>query len=375
MKIINVKEDLRDNKKTNSHQEYELYQKLIKEISHENFISCRNLFRFLLGSLGLYEYHMLVNAGYYEDESKQKDTEFLNKLNEEMAEQQETKKIYGGFDGSGNYYMTIEDAKKIKNKFGLFYINLSATKKMTKQKKANHETETFSHKPQIDKHSQSICNQFRRKIQEEFKDENNRSKNNNAYLDYIDLLLLKKKKNENKKQYMRDKLKEEQTETYPFRPTTLEYVREGETLAYERDPVKRFNDLYDLGKALNRKRKDKAIAEIELDSQAAECTFKPKTGNIETEFGEKFFDEVYDNSYKMYFDRLENGRFERKVKDAVHSREEFPKELDARRKGLSTGFNSAQKTYNRQTLDSESEDRSNRLNRWRTTAVGNRCKR
>jgi hypothetical protein len=102
---------------------------------------------------------------------------------------------YGAFDSNGNYLVTIEKAKLINKDYQLFYVNYISNQ--GKSKNINYDNTQFNSeatfKPQIDKKSNKLYNEYRRKVLEDPNSSNNSVKN---HLDYIDKLIMKKRKKE-----------------------------------------------------------------------------------------------------------------------------------------------------------------------------------
>lgn len=90
----------------------------------------------------------------------------------------------------------------------------------------------------------------------------------------------------------------------------------------EHSRIDRFENLHKNGTKHIQNKKDRAKEEIEVEKNAKECTHKPLITNEIIDFNQKTnaFDQ---SSYHTFFDRLKKGRFERKQKDIIHSREPF----------------------------------------------------
>jgi len=114
-------------------------------------------------------------------------------------------------------------------------------------------------------------------------------------------------------------------EDYPIRSDTLKSTSD------QGRKMKVWEKLYKIGVQIVSNRKDVPKENIEVIINGKECSFRPNTEKpfiAEVDLKEN----IYDESYEILYNRLRNGRTERKVKDAVHEKWEFPDEYYEYRK-------------------------------------------
>jgi len=98
------------------------------------------------------------------------------------------------------------------------------------------------------------------------------------------------------------------------------------------DRSHRWDKLYKMGIQIISNKKDKHRDEIDKDLYEKHCTFQPnmdKTKEPHKDDGKHTNDIYNEKSYELLYSRLKNGRDERKIKDSIHERGDFPEELQA----------------------------------------------
>lgn len=147
-----------------------------------------------------------VSNNYNNDNKSDKNVGFIidknviEKINAELKSKIILSKKYGGYDDANNYIITFEQSKKIHKDFLCFSTNWYKSIRNNKNKNKeidNLATESITFKPKINAKSAKIGEEYRRKVinalDAELKDKKNQNSNN---LDYIEILNLKKKKQE-----------------------------------------------------------------------------------------------------------------------------------------------------------------------------------
>jgi len=133
-------------------------------------------------------------------------------------------------------------------------------------------------------------------------------------MDYIKVLLIKKKKREKLTAKRREENESKELVECSFRPkVNSEYPTE-----QPRD--NRFETLYKVGTKHLQVRKDKPKEEYEIEANGKECTHKPNITKESFDYSQSTvsFD---DESHHSYFDRTKTGRLQKKLKEIIHSRE------------------------------------------------------
>ena len=88
--------------------------------------------------------------------------------------------------------------------------------------------------------------------------------------------------------------------------------------------MKVWEKLYKSGLQIISNKKDMSRDDIDVILNGKECSFRP---NIEKLLlSDEIKDNIYGESYEMHYNRLKNGRTERKVKESVHEKWEYPEE-------------------------------------------------
>lgn len=128
------------------------------------------------------------------------DKNLIDKINSELKSKIILSKKYGGYDDANNFIITFEQSKKIHKDFLCFSTNWYKSIRNIKNKAKEIESlaaESTTFKPKINPKSAKIGEEYRRKIISELdiemKNRNNQNLNN---LDYIEILNLKKKRQE-----------------------------------------------------------------------------------------------------------------------------------------------------------------------------------
>jgi len=111
-------------------------------------------------------------------------------------------KKYVGFDENNNLIVNIDMAKLIHKDFNFLNVNHSSYNSELFKKKLPENSVKLTFKPETNKNSDKLSNNFRNKIQKDVDPNNEISeshydeKKSTLKMDYINLLLIKKKKRE-----------------------------------------------------------------------------------------------------------------------------------------------------------------------------------
>lgn len=256
-----------------------------------------------------------------------------NDINNKIA----TKTKYGAFDEHNNFMIPLDKAKVINKEFSIFYINFMnrkahLTKRVQKKNNSNSFSAQATYKPQINENSNRIYNEYRNKILDLNNPEeiNSKKDKEKGIMEYIDKLIVKKKKKENMYAKMKEEINEKEMEGCTFKPKINEdYHLTKEGIEVD-DRTDRWDKLYKTGIQIISSKKDKSKDIIEVELYGKECTFRPK---IYTEQpikeDSKIHNDIYnEKSYELLYNRLKKGRLERYIKESVHERGEFPPQLD-----------------------------------------------
>jgi hypothetical protein len=144
-------------------QEKKLILNIINELKDENDnIKKNDLYIFIISILNCYKY-------YQYSKKKGRSKEDIEALGKELEAKIVRQMKYGGLDGENNYIITYEKERLISKDFKIFYINYSnssstSAKKISLQK---HKEENLTFKPTINPNSEKLCNEYRRKINNE----------------------------------------------------------------------------------------------------------------------------------------------------------------------------------------------------------------
>lgn len=96
--------------------------------------------------------------------------------------------------------------------------------------------------------------------------------------------------------------------------------------------MKVWEKLYKSGLQIVSNKKELSRDEIDVILNGKECSFRP---NIDKPIiVDERKDDIYGDSYEMHYNRLKNGRTERKVRDSVHEKWEYPNEYYEYRKEI-----------------------------------------
>jgi len=247
----------------------------------------------------------------------------LNKSNEEICSKMKESKKYVGFDENNNLIVNIDMAKLIHKDFNFLNVNHSSYNSELFKKKLPENSVKLTFKPETNKNSDKLSNNFRNKIQKDVDPNNEISeshydeKKSTLKMDYINLLLIKKKKREKIMAKKKEEEEHKELDYCTFSPKILEYILE--------QPRKdRFDTLFKMGTRVNQNRKDRPRAEIEVEKNGKECTFKPNLV-IDLPAATSFpKEEDFEHfSYQYFYHRLKLARLEHRLKEIIHSREPF----------------------------------------------------
>jgi hypothetical protein len=208
-------------------------KKLVGEVfealkDSEAFVNVDHLFIFILAIINLYEYYLyssykkspqerrkeepVKEANNYvnmKNKSKQLQKvkldklEVIAKINSDINNKIVNQTKYGAFDESNNFLIPLDNAKVINRDFKIFCVNFMNVKTSNKNKKDKKDsTTTITFKPQINENSNKLSEEFRKKILTDLNNSEDNSGNNakkdkdKTHLEYIDKLIMKRKKKE-----------------------------------------------------------------------------------------------------------------------------------------------------------------------------------
>jgi hypothetical protein len=194
----------------------EIYENLKED---DNNIKISNLKKFLYCIVGLYNYILfkefcnanpnefknIINNNNNNNENEDNYDEIIIKQNEEIEnnidKNNNNNNKYISYDQNKNIIYTLKNSKNIKKDFNLFSINFSQNRiKKNPSSIPNNEKNLFI--PNINKNSEQMSQKFREKIFNNNPDIidsnsnpiNNTEKNNNEKMNYINKILMQRKK-------------------------------------------------------------------------------------------------------------------------------------------------------------------------------------
>jgi len=302
-----------------------------------------HLFLIVLSVINLYEYYLYSSykiANKNLDEKKEEKPkpkinkeEVLAKISTEVDAKIVKNGRYVGFDQEGNLLITFPKAKMINRDFNLFYINFmtgSAVNLSKKPETASSDNEMF--KPKINENSEKLYDQYRKRVYDLENSNENLHKNQDKkenHTEYIDKLILKKKKQEKVNAKIKQEFKDKELEGCSFQPKINDDYKPDKELIEVEDRSNRWEKLHKMGIQIITNKKDKPRNDIDHEIHGKECTFKPKDQHQPIKEHKKIKNDIYtEKSYELLYSRLKGGRVERLIKDSVHQRGEFPQEID-----------------------------------------------
>ena len=304
--IVHNEEDGQNNKDT--FHEKELCSKIFSELSSDESASpikirAYDLLTFMTCVIGLYKYHLLYkksNKNQFKNIKLEKaNDEIKTALSDIEAQVQNgiqrehsdepglQKKDFCQLDLHNNNELLITDnqSKKIKNKFGILYLNMSVNnslqrKNMTSNRRDD-EIMKYSFKPEINKNSQDIYAEYLIKMNEFDPDRGQgvQQSKHEERMAYIDRLLMKKKKKETENNKIKLELLEKEMENCTFKPQlqlTSDYYKglnKDETPSGTKG--KRYEQLFQMGTQKILEKKDVDSVEVDFNKYGNECTFEP----------------------------------------------------------------------------------------------------
>jgi hypothetical protein len=194
----------------------------------EGLVNADHLFIFILAVINLYEYYLYLSYkkspqerrkeetvkevnNYVSMKNKSKQAQKLNmdktevmaKINLDINNKIVNQTKYGAFDENNNFLIPLDKAKIINRDFKIFYVNFMNVKALNKNKKEKKDTTTtITFKPQINENSNKLSEEFRKKILTDLNNSEDNTGNNikkdkdKTHLEYIDKLIMKRKKKE-----------------------------------------------------------------------------------------------------------------------------------------------------------------------------------
>ena len=271
------------NENLNSQDEKSKESKLITELwsilkSDEDNIAPEDLFLFLLCVLNLYEFYLISKSHSkttnLDDHTKETFNFNLDrvvsveKINAEINNRICSPKKYGGKDVEKNFVVNFNHAKAINRDFNIFYVNRSnQLLNENKQKKALSLTNTQQNfKPSIDLKSEKLSNEYRKKIISDIPENYDTSKKS-----YVDILMLKKKMNQNKNMKQLEENIKKELDLCTFSPQINKNIK-----IKNYDVTNRIDFLYRQGTAkIIKSPSSRSKEEIEINKNSKEYTFRP----------------------------------------------------------------------------------------------------
>ena len=324
----------------------EIYENLKED---DNNIKISNLKKFLYCIVGLYNYILFkefCNANPNEfkniinnnnnNENEDNYDEIIIKQNEEIEnnidKNNNNNNKYISYDQNKNIIYTLKNSKNIKKDFNLFSINFSQNRiKKNPSSIPNNEKNLFI--PNINKNSEQMSQKFREKIFNNNPDIidsnsnpiNNTEKNNNEKMNYINKILMQRKKRLAENEKIREENLKKEMEQCTFKPK----INNVASVVLKPRGANRIEELYHKGSEKEKKRKNKTSDEVDFDKNQKEYTFHPNIDNIPIDNNNiNFKNDIHgDRSYRLYYERIRNGRMEQLVKDAINDRYELDEVL------------------------------------------------
>jgi len=277
-------------------------------------------------------------------------TKALETINEENIKQITKSRKFVGFNNSDNVIISLQMSKIIQKEFSLLSLNY-VNGKYQFNNNPNHNLEgksttsgnnvnTLTFKPVTNQNSNILSQNYRKKIQNELENEmssikshhhdqirsnssaGKRDYDENFNINYINMLLIKRKKKDKLMAQKREEIESKELSNCTFKPkVNVEYSFSNTIHENSTQKTDVFDNLYKHGKNLKVNRKDRTKEEIEIEKNGKECVFNPQINSNPIDFSKSPPGNYNSPEYQKYFERLKQGRVERKTKDIVHSRE------------------------------------------------------
>lgn len=321
--------------------ESKLFSQLYKNLKDTTgLVNVDILFVVVLAVLNLYAYYLYVSfkksipqegskPKLSEEEKKKRIQNILNEISSDIEkkinnEKTNTHSKYVHLDTDDVFYVSFQQAKVIKKDFNMFYINyMNSEDRLTKfeaKSKVNHIRQvTFC--PQLNSQSIKMYANFRNKVLSVEDSLENAPSKSDERIDYINKLILKKKRKEVELKKAQEKVKETELMECTFKPK----INEDPSSVTRKNEPDRLGSLYQKGKQHQRERRDRERDEFDIERYGKDCTFAPNLSekNEIIDDGRIKNDIYHERSYELLYTRLKNGRLDRALREAVHERSDF----------------------------------------------------
>jgi hypothetical protein len=276
----------------------------------------------------------------------------IHKLNLDLNNRIVIHRKYGGLDEENNFIISFSHSKLIFKDFTIFSINWSSSFKAAKREKANLKLQEneMTFKPNINPKSVHLSNKYRQRVMIQMEQINNNNnidpqleispKNNNGgELDYIQIVNLKKQKQEKINAKIREEKEIKELEKCTFKPKINNYTFRDNIFPVDSiQKDQRIERLHRIGTESIINKKNKTKDDIEIEKYGKECTFKPNIN--ERDFAAVFDGAKQEMNHREYNDvqkfneRMKRGRIEKEIKESAFKRgEEFmsPRKYEEKR--------------------------------------------
>ena len=315
----------------------EIYENL-KE--NDNNVKISNLKKFLYCIIGLYNYILFkefsnanpnefknfVNNVNNNNENDDNYDEIIIKQNEEIEnnidKNNNNNNKYISYDQNNNKIYSLKNSKNIKKDFNLFSINFSQNRIKKNPTNINNEKNLFV--PNINKNSEQMSQKFREKIfnnNPDIIDSNSnpvKNSENNEKMNYINKILMQRKKKLAENEKIREENIKKEMEQCTFKPK----INNVASVVLKPRGANRIEELYHKGSEKEKNRKNKTSDEVDFDKNQKDYTFHPNIYNnpVDNNNNNIKNDIHGERSYRLYYERIRNGRMEQMVKDAINDR-------------------------------------------------------
>lgn len=285
--MVKLEEEQEEEKKidTNKKAEIELMREMHNSLVKNNYVNSNHLKEFMFCIIGLHENFSKVKKDMDMSplERKKDDDEQL----EENGPAEDTRLHLTHTEGD-SIEITPLQANKIRKRFSILYLNSLVHKSLVKQQNLREgDSESlypYTHRPQINKYSEEIYSEYLRKINETYpienQDENDVNPRHKEKLDYIERLIIKKRKKENQNKKLKEEMDNMDAHEYTFTPNLEQTKGYADRMNKEREDdgesQVRYEQLYKLGVSkVSQSLAKRDPEEREFSKQKLDCTFNP----------------------------------------------------------------------------------------------------
>ena len=259
----------------------------------DGLVSVDELFIFLLATMRLYEFYIYKHFRKMNADGDRR--QVLSEINTNLCESIEVPKHYGGLDTNSNYTLPFSGSSLVAQEYQMFFVNWSNNSQVNKRKKNLSNGQQFSFKPEINANSKQLVADYRQKLISNVQNDTFyrdyekkcftiddldmpdevKKKKVSTKMSHVDLMVLKKKKQDKLNAILRENKVDPEAEEYTFKPKINKYKKETNS------SVNRFDQLYQSGIAQLKNKRDKDRNELEVEKYGEECTFKPQINEVD----------------------------------------------------------------------------------------------